>query len=36
MAGEGFTFVEILATCPTNWGMGTAEANQICAALHGS
>ena len=28
MAGEGFTFVEILATCPTNWGMGTAEANK--------
>lgn len=28
MAGEGFTFVEILAACPTNWGMSTAEANQ--------
>lgn len=21
MAGEGFTFVEVLAPCPTNWGM---------------
>lgn len=21
MAGEGFTFVEVLSTCPTNWGM---------------
>ena len=21
MAGEGFTFIEVLATCPTNWGM---------------
>ena len=28
MAGEGFTFVEVLAACPTNWGMSTAEANQ--------
>jgi 2-oxoglutarate ferredoxin oxidoreductase subunit beta len=21
LAGEGFTFVEVLSTCPTNWGM---------------
>ena len=21
MAGEGFTFIEVLSTCPTNWGM---------------
>ncbi|WMJ83819.1 thiamine pyrophosphate-dependent enzyme [Oscillospiraceae bacterium LTW-04] len=28
MAGEGFTFVEILASCPTNWGMDTLEANK--------
>ena len=28
MAGEGFTFVEVLAACPTNWGMDTLEANK--------
>ena len=28
MAGEGFTFIEVLATCPTNWGMEALEANQ--------
>lgn len=28
MAGEGFTFVEVLASCPTNWGMDTLEANK--------
>lgn len=28
MAGEGFTFIEVLAICPTNWGMSTAEANK--------
>ena len=27
LAGKGFTFVEVLAACPTNWGMSTAEAN---------
>ena len=27
MAGEGFTFIEVLAACPTNWGMDIAEAN---------
>ena len=21
MNGEGFTFIEVLSTCPTNWGM---------------
>ena len=25
MAGEGFSFVEILAPCPTNWGMTPAQ-----------
>jgi len=25
---EGFTFVEVLATCPTNWGMTALEANR--------
>lgn len=28
MAGDGFTFVEVLAACPTNWGMEIDEANQ--------
>ena len=28
MAGAGFTFVEILAACPTNWGMTVSDANQ--------
>jgi len=28
MAGEGFTFIEVLAACPTNWGMTTLEANR--------
>ena len=28
MAGEGFTFIEVLAACPTNWGMDILEANQ--------
>ncbi len=28
MAGEGFTFVEVLAACPTNWGMDILEANE--------
>ncbi|MBE6030344.1 MAG: 2-oxoglutarate oxidoreductase [Clostridiales bacterium] len=27
MAGEGFTFVEVIAACPTNWGMTPAQAN---------
>ena len=26
MAGEGFTFVEVLSTCPTNWGLEPVEA----------
>lgn len=25
MEGKGFSFVEVLSTCPTNWGMGTEE-----------
>ena len=28
MNGEGFTFVEVLTACPTNWGMEPLEANQ--------
>jgi len=28
MAGEGFTFIEVLATCSTNWGMEPLEANK--------
>ena len=28
MAGEGFTFVEVLSTCPTNWGMTPLKATQ--------
>ena len=28
LAGEGFTFVEVLASCPTNWGMSPLEANR--------
>ncbi len=28
MNKEGFTFVEVLCACPTNWGMTTLEANQ--------
>ena len=27
MEGAGFTFVEVLAACPTNWGMTVGEAN---------
>ena len=25
MAGKGFTFVELLSNCPTNWGMPALE-----------
>ena len=28
MRGEGFTFIEVLAACPTNWGMDIVEANE--------
>ena len=28
MNGEGFTFIEVLSTCPTNWGMTPLKANQ--------
>jgi len=28
MNNEGFTFVEVLCTCPTNWGMTPVEANR--------
>ncbi len=28
MQGAGFTFVEILSTCPTNWGLAPLKANQ--------
>ena len=26
MAGKGFSMIEILSTCPTNWGMSPKEA----------
>jgi 2-oxoglutarate ferredoxin oxidoreductase subunit beta len=26
IAGKGFSLVEILSTCPTNWGMSAADA----------
>ena len=26
VAGKGFTFVELLSTCPTNWGLTPTEA----------
>jgi 2-oxoglutarate ferredoxin oxidoreductase subunit beta len=29
--GLGFTFVEVLSTCPTNWGMSPVEANRRIA-----
>ena len=28
MRNEGFTFVEVLSTCPTNWGMTPLKANE--------
>lgn len=28
LAGEGFTLVEVLCSCPTNWGMSPQEANR--------
>lgn len=28
MNGEGFTFIEVLSTCPTNWGMTPLKANE--------
>lgn len=28
MNNEGFTFVEILSTCPTNWGLTPVKAVQ--------
>ena len=28
MNNEGFTFVEVLCSCPTNWGMSPVEANR--------
>ena len=28
LAGKGFTFVELLSTCPTNWGLAPAKAMQ--------
>ena len=28
MEGRGFSFVELLSTCPTNWGMTPLKANQ--------
>jgi 2-oxoglutarate ferredoxin oxidoreductase subunit beta len=28
MAGKGFSLVELLSTCPTNWGLSPMEALQ--------
>ena len=28
MKGDGFTFIEVLSACPTNWGMDIHEANK--------
>ena len=28
MEGKGLSFVEILSTCPKNWGMSPVEANE--------
>ena len=28
MNNEGFTFIEVLSTCPTNWGMTPLKANE--------
>ena len=28
MEGKGFTFIEVLSTCPTNWGMTPLKANE--------
>ena len=28
MNREGFTFIEVLSTCPTNWGMTPLKATQ--------
>jgi len=27
-SGAGFTFVEVLAACPTNWGVSAVDANE--------
>ncbi|MFO7982490.1 MAG: thiamine pyrophosphate-dependent enzyme [Desulfuromonadales bacterium] len=32
LQGRGFAFVEVLASCPTNWGMNPIEANERIAA----
>jgi len=29
MNGEGFTFLEVVGTCPTNWGMTPVEASEF-------
>ena len=28
MQGAGFTFIEVLSTCPTNWGLSPIDANK--------
>ena len=33
MEGKGFTFVEVLSTCPTNWGM-TTEIHRLAEGEH--
>ena len=29
MAGEGFTFIEVVASCPTNWGLTPVKAMEF-------
>ena len=29
MEGKGFTMIEVLSTCPTNWGLSPAESMQF-------
>ena len=28
LGGKGYSFIEVLATCPTSWGMSPVEANK--------
>ena len=36
MEGAGFTFVEVLSCCPTNWGMTPAEGHRMAEGEHDS
>ena len=31
MEGKGFSLVEVLSTCPTNWGMTPAGSPEVAA-----